>query len=111
MRRWTGTSNNWNVSLNLLPLDDDNAQMSRILTQSTNQICQSLVDVLFQVALPLDTGYVWITSTNDITAIHNRILGIDSSATQWLRENRFRLESIFTFVSFGPTPQNGILER
>ena len=111
MRRWTGTSQGWNISLNILPLDDDNDHMSRILNQSTNQVCQSIVDVLYQVALPQDTGYVWITSTNDIMSIHNRILGLDSPATQWLNANRFRIESIFTFVSFGPAPHNGILER
>lgn len=111
MRRWTGTSNGWNVSLNLLPLDDENVHITRLLTQSTNQICQSLTDVLFQAALPHDTGYVWFTSTNDITSIHNRIQATNEPAAHWLRDNRLRIESIFTFVSFGPTPHNGVLER
>ena len=110
MRRWTGTSHNWNVSLNILPLEDDDVRITRIINQSTNEICQSLTDVLFQVVLPADTGYIWITSNNDITSIHNRILSLETPATTWLQNNRLRIESIFTFVSFGPTP-NGILER
>ena len=103
MRRWNGSVGFWNVSLTLLPLDDDNARLSRILLSTTDQICQALVDVLYDHVLPQDTSYVWFSNANDMNSINDRIQGANNAASHWLIQHRLRAESIFTFVTFGPT--------
>ena len=106
MRRWNGSVGFWNTSLNLLPQDDDNASLSRTLASATDPICQSLSDVLFARVLPDDTTFVWYSNSRDMQRINNDIRTSNSTASTWLNQNQLRMESIFTFVSFGPNRQN-----
>ena len=102
MRRWNGSVGFWNVSLNLLPSDDDNARLSRILTSATDQVCQSICDILYDSVLPDDTSFVWFSNSNDMNNINNRLQAANNAASHWIIQNRLRMESVFTFVSFGP---------
>ena len=106
MRRWTGSVGLWNTSLNLLPQDDDNARLSRTLATATDPICQSISDVLFEQVLPDDTTFVWYSNTRDMQRINNTLRISNTAASTWLLQHQLRMESIFTFVSFGPDRRN-----
>ena len=102
MRRWTGSVGFWNVSLNLLSSDDDNARLSRTLSSATDQVCQLICDTLFDSVLPDDTTFVWYSNSSDMNNINNQLQAANNAASNWIRQHRLRMESLFTFVSFGP---------
>ena len=106
MRRWNGQVELWNIALNLSPYDDDNARLSRTLTAATDNVCQALTDVLFESALPRNTTYVWLSNSADMNNVNNAIQGANNEASHWFIQHRLRVESIFTFVSFGPGHSN-----